>query len=263
MDDDRKRVTTGQYVLLLVVAALFFGLATVGVEALAPVELPPSTALGWLGTIIAVVLAAFAFSLSAFLNASPEKLFELFRRSRDGLSQKPGRKDIWSYARFWGAFLLLTTVTMGVLLAYEPPRPAAPVAVGGLDLAKYCSSYDFNSNDVKSCSRAVDLTEACNWQKQRDDLEGVYKSADLHSGICLDPKGKDVGGIDDMLGFCRQKFKRTLDVRASDAEGMDWRCVMDIDKDVVCIWQYSDKSLTAVQENGLWVCRRPADAASP
>lgn len=257
MGGGRKRVTTGQYVLLLVVSAFFFGLATVGVEALAPVELPPSTALGWLGTILAIVLAALAFSLSAFLTASPEKLVELFRRSPDGPSRRSARKDAWAHARFWGAFLLLTAVTVGVLFAYEPPRNAAPVNVGGLDLAAYCSSNNFDSNDVNSCSRAVDLTEACNWQNKRDDLKGEYKSADLNSGICLDPKKKNVGGIDDMLGFCRQKFKRTLEVRASDADGKDWRCVMDIDKDVVCIWQYSDKNLTAVQENGLWVCRRP------
>lgn len=65
-----------------------------------------------------------------------------------------------------------------------------------------------------------------------------------------------------MSGFCREKFKTAHNVRASDEDRKDWRCVMDIDKDVVCVWQHGDKNLTAVQEGTLWVCHRPAGAPS-
>lgn len=93
----------------------------------------------------------------------------------------------------WGAFLLLASVITGVLFVYEPARPAASTAVGGLDLAKYCSSYEFNSNDADSCSRKVPLAEACDWQCKAEGMKFRFLSEDLNSGICADQKGKDVG----------------------------------------------------------------------
>ncbi len=137
-----------------------------------------------------------------------------------------------------------------------PPSPKA-IPLGGVDLAQYCKSLDYDTNDGENneefCSSNINLDEACNWQHERDDLRLTFnRDNDPESGICYDSQEDQIGGISDMLGYC--KFENNSpDVKAEVVNG-DWTCRTKIDMGLVCSWQYEKRAVEARYEEGTWQC---------
>ena len=137
-----------------------------------------------------------------------------------------------------------------------PPSPKA-IPLGGVDLAQYCKSLDYDTNDGENneefCSSNINLDEACNWQHERDDLHLTFnRDNDPESGFCYDSQKDQIGGIRDMLGYC--KFENNSpDVKAEVVNG-DWTCRTRMDMGLVCSWQYEKRAVEARYEEGTWQC---------
>ncbi|MER7211273.1 MULTISPECIES: hypothetical protein [Streptosporangium] len=143
--------------------------------------------------------------------------------------------------------LPLTGFFVGVRYALPSPSP------GGIDVARYCKSLNFNTNNRDLCSSDVDLTDACNWQYKRNDLSIVFTSANPNSGICTDPQSSPIGGINDMAGYCRYKYSPSTTVEAA-LSGNTWNCQLKVNPDSACNWQYQRNDLEAREENGILYC---------
>ncbi|WP_143220863.1 hypothetical protein [Actinomadura sp. CNU-125] len=125
--------------------------------------------------------------------------------------------------------------------------------IGGLDLAAYCKSYGYESNDADRCSQRISLAEACNWQHRAPGHRAVQESGP-YSTSCVNPKGQPVGGIRDMNGYCHHRFPMSADVEVALANGTTWACQTTIDKSLACGWQYQKRDLAARQNGFLWTC---------
>jgi hypothetical protein len=153
-----------------------------------------------------------------------------------------------------------TTVVLvgGYLLVVHLNGPAASglQQLGGLDFARYCESYGYQTNDQDSCSSDIDLNKACSWQYNQDDLHYRFTS-DVYSAECYTAKQELLGGISNMLGYCRTTFKSSADVRpAVVGQGTQkrWVCSTGINKKIACNWQYQKEGVKAIETRGLWGC---------
>ena len=138
-----------------------------------------------------------------------------------------------------------------------PPSPKAIPLGGGVDLAQYCKSrgYEANvgENNEELCSSNINLDEACNWQHERDDLHIILNpDNDPESGICYDPQEEQIGGISNMLGYCKFENK-SPGVKAKVVDG-DWTCRTKIDIGLACALQYEKRAVEARYEEGTWQC---------
>jgi hypothetical protein len=153
----------------------------------------------------------------------------------------------------------ITTFSLNFISPNDIPPSPKNIPLGGVDIAQYCQSLDYSTNDEESnedfCSSNIDLDKACGWQYARDDLHIRFSgNDDPESGICYDPQENQIGGISDMRGYCQDVFqKRSPDVKAAVVNG-DWTCRTKIDMGLVCTWQYQKKDLVARNDEGTWQC---------
>lgn len=128
--------------------------------------------------------------------------------------------------------------------------------VGGLDLAKYCDSYGYSQVDTSFCTESINLNSACKWQFKRTDLS-MSISKGPYSGRCVDRQKKNVGGVKDMAGYCRETYQASIGVQPVVIDNA-WVCQAPINKDLSCGWQYQTENLKAVEQSrGIWVCFKP------
>lgn len=252
MSDDR-RVVWRQFSLRLVVVLLLVGAATVAVDLFTSAEFPPRTLWHGLGVVLAVMLAALGSWLSAFVGASVVLSASLAGGSPRGKE----KKESGVIARFWIAFLLCTTLAMGVVVAVNPTTLSEPMNFGGVDLVGYCKSREMTLLDDDTCSERIPLETICEWRFKRDDLKFKFLSGSARSGACLDRRGVNKGGIDNLPSFCAENFGPGA--TAKDGPGRTWRCVRNINMNAVCNWQFDRDDLAAVQEKGQWYCRGRAE----
>ncbi|WP_199044120.1 hypothetical protein [Glycomyces salinus] len=153
----------------------------------------------------------------------------------------------------------VTTVILGGIYFIYLKTPAGvdtpeSPTLGGLDLAKYCSSYNYEENDDRFCTAEIDLDDACSWQYDAPDLIAEVESGP-YSGDCRDPQGESLGGISDMPGYCKANFRGSLEVEASVVEEEEkWVCRTEINMGLACTWQYQKENLQAREEGGIWNC---------
>lgn len=147
--------------------------------------------------------------------------------------------------------LLVVVITKQVLLRPDAPPPGPAL---GLDLVRFCDSYGLTISG-ETCVAEIDLTRACNWERGRTDLKGIYRSDDPHSGECLTPDNKSVGGIREMTSSSCGKDYPDLPITAVILNNHRWACSLKIDMNVACAWQYSKLDLTATKDNdNIWSC---------
>jgi len=130
--------------------------------------------------------------------------------------------------------------------------------IGGVDLAGFCKSLNYSTNDEENdeifCTSNIDLNRACNWQYTKPDLHIRFdENNDPYSGLCYDPQNNPIGGISDMLGYCKDEYRRSPDVMA-EVKNDIWACRTKIDMDLACTWQYQKEDLEARNEEGTWQC---------
>lgn len=149
-----------------------------------------------------------------------------------------------------------TAIVLGGLY-YQYGRTGPPVddpqPLGGLDLAEYCESYNYEENDDKFCSSLIDLDKACSWQHDTPDLIAEIDSGP-YSARCYDSQGESFRGIRDMPGYCEATFKESIEVEATVVQEEYWVCRTEINKNLACTWQYQKENLKAREEGGIWSC---------
>lgn len=135
--------------------------------------------------------------------------------------------------------------------------PLAKEPVGGLDLATYCDSYGYSQVDTEFCTESIDLDSACKWQFKRTDLRMSISSSGPYSGICIDRRQNNVGGVKDMAGYCRETYQASIGVQPVVIDNT-WACRAPINRDLACGWQYQTENLKAVEQSaGIWACSKP------
>jgi len=83
----------------------------------------------------------------------------------------------------------ITTFSLNSISPNDIPPSPKNIPLGGVDIAQYCQSLDYSTNDEESnedfCSSNIDLDKACGWQYVRDDLHIRFSgNDDPESGIC-------------------------------------------------------------------------------
>jgi hypothetical protein len=135
-----------------------------------------------------------------------------------------------------------------------PTQDAVPKRIGGLDLARYCQSYEYDTNSEEFCTSGINLDEACNWQYERNDLHGRFTSNNPSSGVCFDSSEVPLGGVSDMPRYCESAFKKSIDVEAK-VVNETWVCQTRIDMRLACTWEYQRYDLEARKDAaGNWSC---------
>ena len=153
----------------------------------------------------------------------------------------------------------ITTFSLNSISPNDIPPSPKNIPLGGVDLALYCQSLNYSTNDEGNnedfCSSNIDLKKACGWQHKRDDLDIRFsENNDPKSGICYDPQGEKIGGISNMLGYCQNVFERSPKVRATVVNNKDWTCRTKIDMGLVCTSQYQRRDVVARNDEGTWQC---------
>ncbi|MEU0543954.1 hypothetical protein [Nocardia sp. NPDC005978] len=158
------------------------------------------------------------------------------------------------------ALLLFAGFIGGQRYMTSKTKPAASVAIGGLDLAQHCISYGFTGVNGTQCMAEIQLDQACNWQYKRTDMQLRFSRDDPYSGVCYRPDDVAVSGIKDMPGYCRVTFPTSDNVQSAvvtlAGDTKTWVCQSEINTQIACIWQYQSPNVQArkVEEN--WVCYR-------
>jgi hypothetical protein len=239
--------------LLIALAAVFVGLCTLVGEALIPSSLPPRDGLSWAAFLLALLLFAITFGVSVAISAWLDEIAESIAGPPGKLRRRqPGQRKRWVY-RTLTVVLIFVLVVVGVWRLADPAKLIKEDPVGGLDLARYCRSYGYSTNSDELCSWNIRLNEACDWQYRRPDHKFRAESGP-YSGVCYNSGDVAVGGINDMQGFCRFRFRTSLNVRPVVVNGETWACQVPIDKDVACTWQWLKADLEARNVDGLWTC---------
>lgn len=133
--------------------------------------------------------------------------------------------------------------------------PARNHDLHGLDLATYCHSYGYETNTDSLCIYNIKFKEACNWQYGRSDLTFHFlSSSSPYTAQCYSPQGRDLGGIDDMAGYCKHRFRVSVDVEPQPVGPNDWQCRMPISKKLACAWRYQKYQVEARKHDGVWKC---------
>ncbi|GAA4225199.1 hypothetical protein GCM10022254_06650 [Actinomadura meridiana] len=234
------------YILAFMLAA-FIGLCTVLGEALVPNDLPPDGMVGWLVFLGTVILFTLVFAFTAVAAGFLDRI----ATSIPGLQWRPWRDRL---PKITLAVVLLGAVVAVVWIFADPSKLIKDQRVGGLDLAGYCRTYGFTTNDADACSWNIALNQACDWQYQKTGLRLVMNSGP-YSGVCQESK-KPLGGIRDMRGFCRNRFPTSTDVNANVNGQQTWVCKVKLDLSLACGWQYQKRDIEARKEGGLWYCYR-------
>ena len=167
-------------------------------------------------------------------------------------------KKLVEFIKSWPKWLKITAVMFIILglpltgFYWGVSSTRQPTSPGGIDLGKYCISYDLTLKGRDLCYKQIDLTAACRWQYTEPDLTFRLTSSDANSGQCFEPSGNLRGGINDMRGYCRKLYGNTT-VDAVLA-GNTWECQSKINPDAACNWQYQRDDLEARDEDGKWIC---------
>jgi hypothetical protein len=134
----------------------------------------------------------------------------------------------------------------------SPPVPRT--TSGGVDLVRYCQFYQYDTNSGEHCTSRIDLDNACDWQHGSPGHELRFANPDDPlSGVCYDPRDVSVGGIQDMPGYCKDRFD-SVNASAALADEQTWVCQTQIDMNHVCSWQYGAPGIEARQDDGIWYC---------
>jgi hypothetical protein len=176
--------------------------------------------------------------------------FDLFKLVNDFLVS-PLAKVLARAPRTVLSTLLALAIIIAGILAFSAANNLT--VVGGLDLAGYCKSYQYDTNTEDSCSSRIDLNAACNFDHGRTDLHLVFGSASPESGVCYPPSGPAPGGIRNMTGYCQHLYQNSRTVIATVVDST-WVCQTTIDKNLACTWQYQKSGLTARNDSGGWNC---------
>jgi hypothetical protein len=132
--------------------------------------------------------------------------------------------------------------------------------VGGVDIKTHCDRLGFTGQKVDGeavyCQSPVDLLVACQ-REHPTTVKFALEVGDPNSGSCLDVRGKNLGGVSDMLGHCRTAhgLKWADQVTTSDADNA-WNCRIPMDLTAACVAQFNDSLMTARRMNGSWRCYR-------
>lgn len=153
-----------------------------------------------------------------------------------------------------GTLATIAAFALGYYLGNTTPVPNHPL--GGLDLGRYCKSYNYESNTDQLCFSRIELAKACDWQYGSSDLTFRYLSDSAFSGQCYTSRGKDLGGINDMPGYCKQAFMFSADVHAHAPadSSKPWQCQTNISPKLACAWQYQKYKVIARKNETLWNC---------
>lgn len=238
--------------LLTVLTAIFVSLCTVVGEALMPSNWPPQN---WFASIVAVLLIAITFVVGViapgFLDAIPDDV-----RWR---SQIARIRAAWRERTLRAATLTVSLAVLALGMWLTTPVTALEQVlkddrVGGLDLSQYCKPHGYTESSAGLCSWTIPLDKACDWQYEKADLHFTFVSSDPNSGECHTRRGKTMGGISDMQGFCRDHFGKNIDVDAAVADEKTWQCQTPVDKNLACSWLYLKRGLVARKDGSLWSC---------
>ncbi|MDX6739468.1 hypothetical protein [Actinocorallia sp. A-T 12471] len=238
--------------LIIVLAAVVIGLCTVVGEALIPRTIPPNDAWGWLSFLTAVALFTGVFAATVAVTGSLGAITRV-------LARRPLRERLAALRdRLSRVLLAAVFIAVGASLIWlfaDPAKLVKDTPVGGLDFARYCKSYGYAANDDAFCSLNIPLDKACDWQYGSSGHR-IEMDSGPYSGRCVNSKKKDVGGIKDMAGYCRERFEPSAEVGTTVLAGT-WVCRTPIDKNLACAWQYQQRDLAARKEkDGLWLCYR-------
>lgn len=136
--------------------------------------------------------------------------------------------------------------------------------VGGLDVKRDCDRLGFDGQQVSAneiyCQSSVELLSAC--QSEHPTTTQVdLKANDPYSASCLNATGKNLGGISDMLGYCRDasNARWANQVTASTQPNNKWHCRIAMDIAAACAGQYNMHPMTAKWISGSWRCFSTAE----
>ncbi|GAB2866376.1 hypothetical protein GCM10022221_78580 [Actinocorallia aurea] len=244
--DFRRRRYAGAIIAL---SAVVIGLCTVAGESLIPRTLPPQDARGWLSFLAAVVLFTAVFAATAVITGFLDSITRIL--ARRSLRERLAALRL---ARVGGAAVFIAVVAAVMWQLVDPAKLVKDTEIGGLDISEYCGSYGYSSNDDRFCSFDIPLAKVCDWQYGSEGHTFVMESGP-YSGRCLNAKKKQVGGIKDMAGYCRDHFKPSSQVETTIVGGT-WVCRTAIDMDLACSWQYQERDVEARHEGVTWLCYR-------
>lgn len=243
---------TSYRLVALVVAIVFISLGTVLSEALIPSTMPPRGLSGWLAFLTAVLLPVVTFFITIVASVFFENIVNLVKPGITRMDPpRPDGPKKRSRTLFATVLFSVTAVVLWNLVDLE--NFVKDEEVGGIDVAKYCQSYGFSKADQDFCSWKIDLDAACDWEHRRTDLR-MRTGSGPYDGMCVDREKEELGGVGDMSGFCKDRFRILSDVKAAVEDEKTWACRVEIDKNLACSWRYQKASLVARWDGSLWHC---------
>ncbi|WP_234535321.1 hypothetical protein [Streptomyces shenzhenensis] len=117
--------------------------------------------------------------------------------------------------------------------------------LGGVDLAAYCNSYGFGAATDQGCESGINLGSACDWSHNAKGSHIKFSSPSPKSGLCYTANGHLLGGISDMDGYCKYRFKFIVTVTSTSQPPHTWNCETSVNPDLVCGWQYQKRAVAA------------------